>query len=570
MATKLRFFDESALEAWLKGKPDDWARVIAWRAAMRAAPLTVEFVQADLADDAKQRLQLFLYRCLLISSAARNWPAEDMKAAARPALSARSAALSARSAALSALSAALSAARSAAGSAAGSAALSAEFAALSAARLAMWEAVSADARALARGATVGALAAAPLWPDRAPPEWYSQAWRALSSDPGVLGAGFRPWLDWYAGLAGLDGSAQPHDIFGPTLSRKIALQPDEWWNRHVPAVNDDVAGWLSNETDLKADIAAVAENIPQQTVGVYRFGWSDGALKPLPPDPASDADDAAVLLAEARRKAEEFLERSARTNIDPFIIRSVALALEAMPGDAPVNGLLLRSRTRAVEANAVIFAGSPEAPEDIQSRLIDLAGSLRDALTCYPKVREMEAESLALDLQSADAAGLVRHADAVLDAAREAPAEIIHPDSVAALAEIAKTPEEPGVLPQSPSALRRLADRLLATRNFLAAFARGAVAEALDKATAAGGKVKAHWDEVRPKIVEAAADGCEYVRTPAGAATVAGLAVALGAAINPLAAMGIVGYPVIRVYFDIALKHLRPGPPDPPPPNPSS
>lgn len=520
MAEQLRFSDEHALEAWLTGKPDDWAQVIAWRAAMRAAPLVGKFVGMRMANYPKRRLWLFVYRCLLISSAARNWPVEDMVAAA--------------------LSAALSA---------------------------MWDAVSADARALARGVTAGELVATPLWPDAAQSRWNSKAWRVLSTDPGVLDAGFKPWLDWYAGLAPLDGSAQPHDIFGPALTRKIALQPDEWWNRDVRAVNDDIAGWLKNETDLSADIAAVGAEIPRQAAGAYRFGWVDGALKPLPADPAGDADDVAVLLAEARRKAEEFLERSARTNIDPFIIRSVALTLEAMPGDAPVNGLLLRSRTRAVEANAVTFAGSPEAPEEIQARLIDLAGSLRDALTCYPKVREMEAESLALYLQSADAAGLVRHADAVLDAASKAPAEIIHPDSVAALAEMAKTPEEPGVLPQSPSALRRLADRLVVTRNFLAAYVGGAVTATLDRATAGGGKVKAHWDEVRPKIVDAYVQETQSLSANrADCIAIVGLAVALGSAVHPLAAVGIAGYPVIKVYFNIALKRLKSDPPDPPDP----
>jgi hypothetical protein len=255
MQEKLNFTNEDELRAWLEKQPTQWSQVIAWRIAMRVTPVLGRLATVNLPEKLKRNLLFSIYRCLLISSVARNCPTDDIKAAADAATDAAAdaadaaadAAYAARTAARAAAYAAAYAARAAAGAAAyaayaaGAAALAA-FAAADAA--AVWRAVSADGDFLQKGGDPNALAVQSLWWE-ASPEEFAQLWSADKQDA----PGFAPWQAWWEAATGWGGQT-PHDYFGEELSKRIALQPKEWWDRGAAAVNADVVQWLNERGPL--------------------------------------------------------------------------------------------------------------------------------------------------------------------------------------------------------------------------------------------------------------------------------------------------------------------------------
>jgi hypothetical protein len=255
MQQKLNFKNKNELSAWLVNQPTQWSQVIAWRIAMRVTPVLGRIAVANSPQNLKQdllfRTYLFkTYHCLLISSVARNSPTDNIKAAARAA--ARAAADAAAAAADFADTAADAAARAAAraavyaGDAAGDAAAAAADAADAAADASatMWRAVAADADFLQNGGEPNGLAVQSLWWG-APPEKFAELWRAHKQ----ASPDFAPWQAWWEAATGWGGQA-PHDYFGEELSKRIALQPKEWWNRGVEAVNGDIVQWLNERGPL--------------------------------------------------------------------------------------------------------------------------------------------------------------------------------------------------------------------------------------------------------------------------------------------------------------------------------
>lgn len=421
--------------------------------------------------------------------------------------------------------------------------------------ISIWAAAEADCRQFDDGGSVVGVMRMPIWHGIAP-DWARAAWRATITNQDLQNAGFAPWFKWYEGIAGLDGGPT-RDIFGPELSLKIALQPDDWWKRGPNEVNADIARWLAEkeekEAKLAAEIAEIGENPPQQRPAAYRFAWRGGKLAPLPPDAAQDAADAAVMLDELRRKAEEFAERLTGRNYEPRIARSVELLLAALPEDlGKVNPGLLRSRGRSIENDAVFFAASDELPEDVKSHLSDLAGSLRDVLVCYPQIREKELAARALDLIGADVDQVLRDLAATRDGAAAAP-DVVAAETVQALDAMALAPEDPAIFVRSDPGLLWLADRLLVAGNYLAELVRGATIIVYDKLAPAETIAGDAWREVRPKIAEAAVEELEFTKTPNGFFTVANLL----AAAPVMGIVCLLGYPLLKPMIERAIKHLK-------------
>jgi hypothetical protein len=236
MADKLNFSEPEKLEDWLKDKPVDWAQIIAWRAAMRAAPFLATLANGKLGELNSSYMTIAVYRCLITSSVARDWPTKDIKAAARAAKhrgivgSVRAAAEAAR------------AASAAAGAAADDndapASAAAAVRAANATNIAVWSAVSADADFLDAGNDPDKLARTPLW-SQSHHEWLTGLWeehKQYSPD-------FASWFAWYEAAA----AGEPFGYFGEELSRKIAMQPNEWWERGAEAVNANIKTWVKQQ-----------------------------------------------------------------------------------------------------------------------------------------------------------------------------------------------------------------------------------------------------------------------------------------------------------------------------------
>lgn len=205
--------------------------------------------------------------------------------------------------------------------------------------------------------------------------------------------------------------------------------------------------------------------VPQPPAAFW-FLDVDGHIVTLPQDFATpDSEFAAQTHEEVRAKAMALRDQLLRSNQYASIVTSVERLLDAL-GETPteIRPGLLRSRARAIEAAA--FA-SKEGFRDLYSDLNDLALSLQDLQACYPIIREIEAEALALKLQSANVelveqnlrliSEAARRTDAVADETKDDLAAL-EPDIAAAPNRIVKT--------------RQVADDALIKSNFVAAVLR--------------------------------------------------------------------------------------------------
>lgn len=247
MADKLNFSKLEELEDWLKDKPPEWAHVIARRAAMRATPALGRLVDSSLVDSTKHILILYVYRILLISSVARNWPITNIDSLigfASDDTALQSAIIAYSAATYASKDDAAKAAFTAANAA--YAAHSPTFAARQSDRrakadaAAVWSAVSADADFLDDGKSPDELARRPLWPQGQPAK-LTELWAAHKQSA----PDFAPWFAWYDAAA----AGEPFGYFGEELSRKIATQTNDWWERGAEAVNADIKAWVAEQKD---------------------------------------------------------------------------------------------------------------------------------------------------------------------------------------------------------------------------------------------------------------------------------------------------------------------------------
>jgi hypothetical protein len=172
-------------------------------------------------------------------------------------------------------------------------------------------------------------------------------------------------------------------------------------------------------------------------------------------------------------------------------------------------GVLL-SRSRELEAVRVAF--HDELMPDTTAMLASTAHTLRDLLASFPRVRRIEAEALALDLdRNADAVPAIReHMAAIKGVA--AKSEAVTVETIGALS-INDTAIEEAI---DPVVQRRLvADSLLVFGNFVREVVRrvasyGSVA--LAKARAELGPVaKESWEEIKARLPKSVGETFEMV-----------------------------------------------------------
>ena len=284
------------LEAWLKGRPAEYAQVIAARVALRVLPYAFD---ERIKDNQITRLSFVLFRANFISWAACNFPVRYMAfAAARAAAAARAVTDTIEYAA--APHATVNAAADAANAAldahaaryAVTAAANAERAAANASyrlrsgglpfhltpfhlrssvriitQLAVWASVSTDCNWL-DGSTDPAAAARrltrePLWPRSAPQGW-NQAWkegkaRLLDIDPS-----YDVWTGWYDRR--IIGNRAAFDIPGDSdrtqdkaiLARLADATNEDWWDKGATHVNTELQGWIDEAYSLPQKTNAMA------------------------------------------------------------------------------------------------------------------------------------------------------------------------------------------------------------------------------------------------------------------------------------------------------------------------
>lgn len=273
----LEIKDQESLQRWLQDKPSDWARLIAWRAALRVFLLTVpESGDNSLRDNTSaQGIMLIAWRCLLIALIARKYPDVEMISAASSAIRAGNKTFSVGVSTLAkraAIAAAAATMTEKAGAAARAAANAASACAKPIARAvitiddvdAVWAPNRCDAMLLARDGA-RRLENSPLWLENdavdhaeqvskikgATPTWAANRAARLADDLVVLlGPDARLIADWYSPILSGDVDGNWSRIFAGERARKLASRNNSFWTvsdrRSAETIMEDIAaalGW---------------------------------------------------------------------------------------------------------------------------------------------------------------------------------------------------------------------------------------------------------------------------------------------------------------------------------------
>ena len=259
--------DEGSLKAWLDTRPNEDARLIAARAALRGLPGLESLLRSDRIKY-PFAIILSVFHALEIASIAAKWPAQRLHlqdtahyASKRFAGHAKYARSAARAASTNRHATVILASASAAGqaqSSAGGRAFSVyeptdthshrpDSVSNKAARTAasaLWTAVEQDANGLEDGIAHGAFMKMPLWHEEGPPEGLAEAWpdlrdRLLAEDPL-----WHVWTDWYQDR--LDGKPMIE-----ALEVEKALIPNEDWEKGPAHVNAIIAGLIEKHAIAK-------------------------------------------------------------------------------------------------------------------------------------------------------------------------------------------------------------------------------------------------------------------------------------------------------------------------------
>jgi tetratricopeptide (TPR) repeat protein len=214
----------------------------------------------------------------------------------------------------------------------------------------------------------------------------------------------------------------------------------------------------------------------RQRPATYRFGIREGKIDMLPGPEDIIADDVAKdIYEELVAKAHALCERLVNTNLQQGIRSSIERLLTCLGSDiGEVRAGRLLSISRSINAHRDEFNTERTRGELFPDTVImmnDLSESLRDLLSVFPIVREIEAERLALEITAdpGKIAAISRETAAIRQAASES-------DAVSVGAIDALTTNDAEIEAARDITLKAdlWADKLLIVRNFTSAAIRGA------------------------------------------------------------------------------------------------
>lgn len=401
------FRTPEAFKTWLKDKPHEWGSLLATRAIMHVLPIISK--AADIHDNKQQTLFLRLtstcFRAAAIGRAAGIDPTRFYAPAERRRADAASRAVQDIARAVysslsygnsydveSAAEAIVLATRAVAEIDDNLAVLAIEAAAHTRARDAVWGALSQDAFFLEKRGHFTALAVEPIWIS----SWTAGAWTSLRSAL-PQNENWEVWIDWYeARLKKSRWSKKKEMIY--------ASVPSEICNRGHRAIN----AWIYQELQKlkfkhgrheieEDDDRKLIEQSPAPTSFRILGEKIDAASETAG---SIDGTVAVAFYDEVKRKSRELRERLERAQADKRLQSNLAL-LEARLGASLADisvGHLLPS-LYSLERDFAVYnseEGRKEHSLELIAALGDAAGSVRDFVALFPKVRQIEAEALAL------------------------------------------------------------------------------------------------------------------------------------------------------------------------------
>lgn len=302
------------LKVWLKGKPREWAQVIAARVALRALPVGLEAIKRQ-----PERIDEYasaLFRANAISWAKCNFPAYDMAYSTAAAAAAASSA-TATSASFAAFAA--HADTSSAASSAAAATAAADRSYTSDGHL--WRAIESDGEWLMQQASdenaVQVMTQSGLWP-RQPPQFWTEIRERAMANLLALDPSYKVWTDWFDRR--VKGEHAAFDIPGDAdrkedkaiLARLADATNEDFWGKGAHHVNTTLQGWID-----EARARAAAESpLPEQEDGATAYGLNDaGRVDRLPAGDQQhlrDAPDQRRNYADIRDAAQELAEEGQR------------------------------------------------------------------------------------------------------------------------------------------------------------------------------------------------------------------------------------------------------------------
>jgi hypothetical protein len=308
---------------------------------------------------------------------------------------------------------------------------------------------------------------------------------------------------WYSYVE--QGFPRQQDHVVNRISRVLAflvLGEVEFWHRDPDSVMNDIWERLNIEVGSAAPeadeaVLTVAEQLVQ-TPADFRFSAHDNQPIDAIPfnDTASDMDFAETTLLEAIGKAQEFRERLEMANADPRAKRSVERLLLVLPQQfEQLNPALMRSKTRALEASAIAYVAAGSEAElfpDAVADLLDLVGTLKDLQGCFPKIAQMERNTVAIEIAGREQE-VEQTFSAITVSARELSAN--YPTMVTVAAAEAVGILDDDISDASSQDLKRdlLARSALIKHNYLSAFYRKLLSPFGREALRVG---KLHYDAV--------------------------------------------------------------------------
>jgi hypothetical protein len=453
--------DRESLENWLLGQTAEVSIAIAARAALRAVPLAGRVKTRELGN-----LTSVIFRASAMSWIGANYQSRDDefrpsfvagtqaaltatgRAAGQVSDTASANAFAASAAALGAAAAHAAAntftsdtalASDAAAVTAAGAVAAAEFAAQAIAAhvdansldtTLAWHEVRADAEALERTSNKSQ-AVRPLW-SMGIPNWAKVAWSTLKSTL-PRNEDWEVWIHWYE--VRLFGGSR-----GEEYELVFASVPQQEWDKGSAAANAWIKAHLPGSEDYTPKEAVEEDSLKQQAA-LYAFRLSDERIVVAPEDAKpEDREATRDFLDESRRKSAELRERLIRVQADTRLQRTMALLDDrlAPPMEAIRIGLVLSS-IRSLESDVRAFdteEGRREHAVDLIAALDDLAVTVRDFASQFPRSREILANQIALELvEEPRALDAAVQASENLAIAAESHPELIDRDAPVALRE---------------------------------------------------------------------------------------------------------------------------------------
>jgi hypothetical protein len=228
--------------------------------------------------------------------------------------------------------------------------------------------------------------------------------------------GFAVWFEWY------DAVASGRPAFGlksrsaaELLERKIALGGGgstfhpEFWHREPGEINREIAEWVAEARAAERVVESPSTELGGEARPAGYVFVDDGkSIKgQFQTGLASDNDITLQTAMELVEKLKNSGARLGRAQVDPALPKAILAIAEHIERHLPsLNAGLVLSQYRAWEANFVkLFAAmhGQQFGDDLSPLLESTQETFEDLKAMFPAIAPIEANRLALKLQSTDA-----------------------------------------------------------------------------------------------------------------------------------------------------------------------